>query len=170
MAALVASTRPAEIDLSMLPDEGPTIQTIHMGLDPLLGTSADRPIELDLEGMDIDTADVDVSLSGNEPPNDIPITYPFDNTTTTGGNNPSPSSLLEAFHRATAIDGDSQASVTSLPFDMTIDMDKINFSSKLPSDSMMNASDMGMIDVLELLNMDPETVTQAEGQNAAGST
>jgi hypothetical protein len=129
MAALVASTRPAEIDLSMLPDEGPTIQTAHIGLDSSLGTSADRPIELDLEGMDIDTANADVSLSGDEPPNDIPTANPLDNTTTTGGNNPSPPSLLEAFHRATAIDGDSQASVTALPFDMIIDMDNIDFPS-----------------------------------------
>jgi hypothetical protein len=37
---------------------------------------------------------------------------------------------------------------------------------------MMNTSDMGMIDVhkLELLNMDSETGTQAEGQNAAGDS
>ena len=55
---------------------------------------------------------------------------------------------------------------------MTMDMDTVNFSFKLPSDTMMNTSDLGMIDVLELelLNMDPETVTQAEGQNAAGGT
>lgn len=111
-------------------------------------------------------------MNVNEPPNDILTENPFDNTTTTGRNNPSPLSLREAFHRATAIDGDSQASVTSLPFDMTMDMDTVNFSFKLPSDTMMNTSDLGMIDVLELelLNMDPETVTQAEGQNAAGGT
>jgi hypothetical protein len=38
---------------------------------------------------------------------------------------------------------------------------------------MMNTtSNMGMIDMLELelLNMDPETGTQVEGQNAAGDT
>jgi hypothetical protein len=37
---------------------------------------------------------------------------------------------------------------------------------------MMNTSDLGMIDLLELelLNMDPETGTLAEGQNAAGDT
>ena len=170
MAALVASTRPTEIDLSMLSEEGPI--TAQIGLDSSLGTPADRPIELGMEGMDIDSADADVSLSGNEPPNDILTENPFDNTTTTGRNNPSPLSLREAFHRATAIDGDSQASVTSLPFDMTMNMDTVNFSSKLPSDTMMNTSDLGMIDVLELelLNMDPETVTQAEGQNAAGGT
>jgi hypothetical protein len=78
--------------------------------------------------MDIDTADVDVSLSGDEPPNDIPTANPFDNTTTTGGNNPPLLSLLQAFHRAAATDGDSQASVTALPFDMTIDMDNVDFS------------------------------------------
>ena len=167
MAALAASTRSAEIDLSMLPEEGPT--TAHIGLDPSLGSSADRPIELDLEGMDIDMTDVDVSLFGDEPPNDIPTANPFDNTTTTGANDPSQPSLLEAFHRATATDGDSQASVTALPFDMAIEMGNIDFS-KFQLDSMMNTSDMGMIDMheLELLNMDSETGTQAEGQNAAG--
>jgi hypothetical protein len=121
--------------------------------------------------MDIDMTDVEVSLVGDQPPNNIPTENPFDNTTTTSGNNPSPPSLLEAFHRATATDGDSQASVTALPFDMTIDMDNVDFS-KFQLDSMMNTSDMGMIDVHEheLLNMDSETGTQAESQNAAGNT
>jgi hypothetical protein len=169
MATFVASTRPAEIDLFMLPEEGPTMAQI--GLDPALGSSADRPIELDLEGMDIDMTDVGVSLFGGEPPNDIPTANTFDSTTTTWGNNPSALSLLEAFHRATATDRDPQASVTALPFDMAIDMDNIDFS-KFQLDSMMNTSDMGMIDMdeLELLNMDPETGTQAEDQNAAGDT
>ena len=169
MAALAASTQSAEIDLSMLPEEGPTAG--HIGLDPSLGSSADRPIELDLEGMDIDMTDVDVSLFGDEPSNDIPTANPFDNTTATGGNNPSSPSLLEAFHRATAADGDSQTSVTALPFDVTIEMDNIDFS-KFHLDPMMNTSDMGMMDMheLELLNMDSETGTQAEGQNAAGDT
>ena len=113
MDALVASTRPAEIDLSMLPEECPT--TAHIGLDPSLGSSADRPIELDLEEMDFDMADVDASLFGDEPPNGIPAANPFDNTTTIGGNNPSPPSPLEAFYRTTTTDGDSQDSVTALP-------------------------------------------------------
>ena len=65
MAASATSTRPAEIDLSLLPEEGPT--TAHIGLDPSLRSSADRPIELDLEGMDIDMTDVDVSLFGDKP-------------------------------------------------------------------------------------------------------
>ena len=169
MAVLVASTRPAEIDLSMLSEEGPA--TAHIGLDPLLGSSADRPIDLDLEKMDIDMSDVDVSLFGDESPNDIPTANLFDNTTTTGGNNPSQPSLLEAFHRATAIDGDSLASVTAPPFDMSINMDNIVIS-KFQLDSVMNTSNMGMIDVHEheLLNMDSETRTQAKGQNAAGDT
>jgi hypothetical protein len=47
MPALVASTRPAETDLSILPEEGPTMAHIHF--DPSLRSSADRPIELDLE-------------------------------------------------------------------------------------------------------------------------
>jgi hypothetical protein len=121
--------------------------------------------------MDIDMTDVDASLFGDEPPNDIPTANSFDDTTTTGGSDPSPRSLLEAFHRATATDGDSQASVTALHFDMTLDMDNVD-SSKFQLDSMMNTSDVGMIDVheFELLNMDSETGTQAEGENAAGDS
>lgn len=165
MAALAASTQPVDIDLSMLPEEGPT--TAHVGLDPSLGSSADRPIELDLEGMEIDM-NVDVSLFGDEPTNDIRTANPFDNTTTAGGNNPSPpASLLEAFHRAT--DENSQAGITALPFDMA--MDEMEFS-RFQLDSMMNTSDIGMLDMNmnALLNMDSETGTQAEGQNAAGDT
>ena len=52
-------------------------------------------------------------------------------------------------------------------------MDNIDFS-KFQLDSMMKTSDMGMIDMLELelLNMDSETGTQADGhwKNAAGDT
>jgi hypothetical protein len=167
MVALAASeiARPVDIDLTMLPEERPT--TAHVGLDPPLGSSA-RPIELDLEGMDIDMTDVDVSLFGDEPTtNIIPSAIPFDGTTTAGGDNPSPpASLLEAFNRAT--DGNSQASVTALPFDVAMDeMDNIDFS-RFQLDSMMNTSDMGMIDMNALLNMDPGTGTQVEGQNAAG--
>jgi hypothetical protein len=164
MAALAASAQPVDIDLSMLPEEGST--TAHVGLDPSLGSSADRPIELDLEGMDIDMTDVDVSLFGDEPTNDISTANPFDNTTTAGGDNPSTPSLLEAFH--TAADGDPQASATALPFDMAIEMDNLDFTK---FDSIMNTSDMGMIDMHmhELLNMDSETGAQAEGQNAAGN-
>jgi hypothetical protein len=174
MAALAASeiARPVDIDLTMLPEERPT--TAHVGLDPPLGSSADRPIELDLEleGMDIDMADVDVSLFGDESTtNDIPTANPFGSTTTAGGDNPSPpASLLEAFHRAT--DGNSQASVTALPFDMAMDeMGNVDFS-RFQLDSMMMSSDtdMGMIDMNALLNMDPGTGTQAEGQSAAGDT
>ena len=62
LAASATSTRPAEIDLSLLPEEGPT--TAHSGLDPCF---ADRSIELDLEGMDIDMTDLDVSLVGDKP-------------------------------------------------------------------------------------------------------
>ncbi|KAI0005395.1 hypothetical protein BJV74DRAFT_804080 [Russula compacta] len=48
MAAFTASemgTQSVEIDLTMIPEEGP--MTAHVGLDPPLGSSADRPIELD---------------------------------------------------------------------------------------------------------------------------
>ena len=163
MAAL-AATQPVEIDLSMMPEEGAT--TAHVGLDPALGSSADRPIELDLEGMDIDMTDVHASLFGEEPTNDIPTTNPFVNTTTTvtvGDNSSQPAALLGAFNQAT--EGDSQAGVTALPFDM----DNIDFSG-FPLDSMMNTSDMEMLDMNALLNMDSETGTQAEGQNAAGDS
>jgi hypothetical protein len=172
MAALAATemaTQPVDIDLTMLPEEGRT--TAHVGLDPPLGSSADRPIELDLEGMDIDMADMDVSLFGEEPTNDVPTANPnpFDNTTTTVGDNPSqPASLLGAFNQAT--EGDSQASVTTLPFDMNMDeMGHIDFSG-FQLDSMMNTSDMGMLDMNALLNIGSETGAQAEGQNATGDT
>lgn len=168
MAALVA-TQPVEIDLSMMPEEGPS--TAHGGLEPALGSSADRPIELDLEGMDIDMTDMHASLFGEEPTNDVPTTNPFVNTTTTVtvGDNPSqPAALLGAFNQAT--EGDSQAGVTALPFDMNMDeMDNIDFSG-FQLDSMMNTSDMGMLDVNALLNMDSETGIQAEGQNTAGDS
>jgi hypothetical protein len=56
---------------------------------------------------------------------------------------------------------------------MTIDMDNVDFS-KFQLGSMMNTSNMGMIDMheFELLNVDSETGTQAEGhwKNAAGDT
>jgi hypothetical protein len=163
MAAL-AATQPVDIDLTMMSEGGPT--TAHVGLDPALGSSADRPIELDLEGMDIDMTDVHASLFGEEPTNDIPTTNPFVNTTTTvtvGDNSSQPAALLGAFNQAT--EGDSQAGVTALPFDM----DNIDFSG-FPLDSMMNTSDMEMLDMNALLNMDSETGTQAEGQNAAGDS
>ncbi len=169
MAALAATemgTRSVDIDLTMLPEEGR--RTAHVGLDPPLGSSADRPIELDLE-MDIDMTDVHVSLFGEEPTNDVPTANPFNNTATTVGDNPSPpASLLGAFNQAT--EGDSQASVAALPFDMNMDeINNIDFSG-FQLDSMMNTSDMGMLDMHALLNMDSETVTQAEGQNVAGDT
>jgi hypothetical protein len=172
MAALAATemaTQPVDIDLTMLPEGGHT--TAHVGHDPALGSSADRPIELDLEGMDIDMTDVHASLFGEEPTNDVPTTNPFVNTTTTVtvGDNPSqPAALLGAFNQATQ--GDSQAGVTALPFDMNMDeMDNIDFSG-FQLDSMMNTSDMGMLDMHALLNMDSETGAQAEGQNAAGDS
>lgn len=172
MAALAATEMAAQsvdIDLTMLPEQGAT--TAHVGLDPSLGSSADRPIELDLEGMDIDMTDVHASLFGEEPTNDVPTANSFDNTTTTvtvGDNSSQPAALLGAFNQAT--EGDSQGGVTALPFDMNMDgMDNIDFSG-FQLDSMMNTSDMGMLDMHTLLNMDPETGTQVEGQNAAGDS
>jgi hypothetical protein len=153
---------PVEIDLTILAEEGAT--TTHVSLDPSLGNSADRPIELDLEleGMEID---MDVSLFGEEPANDISTTNPFNNPPTAVGENvSSPPSLLEAF------DGVNQAGVTTLPFDMAMDeAGNIDFSK---FESMMNTSDMGIIDMntLDLLNMGSETGTQPEGQNGAGHT
>ena len=54
---------------------------------------------------------------------------------------------------------------------MTIGRDIVD-SSKFQLNSMMNTSDMGMIDAheLEMINMDSETGTQAEGENVAGDT
>jgi hypothetical protein len=156
MAALASdmSTRPVDIDLTMAPEGGTT--TAHVGLDPSLGSSADRPIELDLEleGMDID-------LFGDGPTNDIPTANPFNNTAITAGAIvSSPPSLLEAF------EGVTQASVTALPFDMAMEeVDNLDFTK---FESMMNTSDMGMIDMNALLNIGSETGTQPEGQNGAG--
>ena len=159
MTALASEmgARPVEIDLTMLPEEGHA--ATHVGLDPPLGSSADRPIELDLEleGMEID---MDVSLFGEEPANDISTANPFNNPPTAAGENASsPPSLLGAF------DGATQASVMTLPFDMA--MDNIDLSKFEP---MMSTSDLGMIDVntLDLFNMGSETGTQPEGQAGAG--
>lgn len=174
MAALAATemaTQAVDIDLTMLPEEGTT--TAHVGLDPALGSSADRPIELDIEVMDIDMTDVHASLFGEEPTNDVPTTNPFDNTMTTVTNPPRAAALLGAFNQAT--EGDSQAGVATLPFDMNMDeMANIDFSG-FPLDSMMNTpmmntSDIGILDMHALLNMDAETGTQVESQKAAGDS
>ena len=147
----IGGARPVDIDLSM------GSATTHVGLDPSLGSSADRPIELDLEleGMEID---MDVSLFGEEPANDLSTAIPFNNPPTVAGENASsPPSLLEAF------DGVAQASVPTLPFDMAMDeVGNIDF------ESMMNTSDMGMMDMndLDLFNMGSET--QPESQNGTG--
>ena len=126
VAASATSTRPVEIDSFPSSEEGLT--TAHIDIDLPLESFADRlgPIEFDLEG--------------------------FDNTTTTGGDDSSPPLPPEAFHGATTTDGNSEGSVTSPPFYMTIDT--------------------GTIDMLELevLNMDWETGSQAEGENAAVDT
>lgn len=170
MAALAATemaTQAVDIDLTMLPEEGTAT------LDPALGSSADRPIELDIEVMDIDMTDVHASLFGEEPTNDVPTTNPFDNSTTTVTNPPQAAALLGAFNQATG--GDSQAGVAALPFDMNMDeMANIDFSG-FPLDTMMNTpmmntSDMGILDMHALLNMDAETGTQVESQNAAGDS
>lgn len=161
MTALVSEigARPVEIDLTMLPEEGHA--ATHVGLDPSLGSSADRPIELDLE---LEGIGMDVSLFGEEPANDISTANPFNNPPTAAGENASsPPSLLGAFDEVT------QASGITLPFDMAMDDVGIDLSKFEP---MMNTSDLGMIDVntLDLFNMGSETVTQPEGQNSAGDT
>ena len=63
-----------------------------------------------------------------EPPTTSPLQ--IHSTIDNRGINPSPPSLtdLEAFRRAPASEGDSQAGVTALPSDMTIDMDNVNVS------------------------------------------
>lgn len=160
MTALASEigARPVEIDLTILPEEAAA--TTHVSLDPPLGSSADRPIELDLEleGMDID---MDMSLFGEEPANDISTAIPFNNPPTAAGENASsPPSLLEAF------DGVTQANVSTLPFDMAMDdVGNIDYGKFEP---MMNTPDLGMIDMNTLFNMGSETGTQPEGQNLAG--
>lgn len=170
MVALAASTRPVDIDLTMLPEEAPT--TAYVGLDPSLG-SADRPIELDLEAMDIDMANVDVAvdvdvktLFGDEPTGDISTANLFGDTTSVTGNNaPSPGSLLATFN-SSASQVTASAPGTSggeQPFDMSnLDFSQFQF------DPITGSSDMGNIDML--LGMDSETVNQAEGQGSAGDT
>lgn len=159
MTALASEigARPVEIDLTILPEEGPA--TTRVGLDPPLGSSADRPIELDLEleGMDIDMS---MSLFGEEPANDISTAIPFNNPPTAAGENASsPPSLLEAF------DGVTEANVSTLPFDMAMDdVGTIDYKFE----PMMNTTDLGMIDMNTLFNMGSETGTQPEGQNLGG--
>jgi len=178
MAALAASeisNRPVDIDLTMLPEEARA--ATHVGLGASLGSSADRPIELDLEGMDIDMTNVDVTvdvdvktLFGDEPRSSISTTNLFDDTTAaTGGNAPSPGTLLATFNTnaphgaATAPDISGEP-----PFDMSIS-EMVDFSH-LQFDPMANPSDMGMLDMNALLNIETETETQAGGQNSTGVT
>ncbi|KAI0252689.1 hypothetical protein BJV78DRAFT_1281539 [Lactifluus subvellereus] len=174
MAALAASTRPVDIDLTMLPEEAPT--TAYVGLDPSLG-SADRPIELDLEAMDIDMANVDVAvdvdvktLFGDESTSDMSTANLFGDTTSVTGNNaPSPGSLLATFSSsASQVTAPAGTSGGEPPFDMSIgEMSNIDFS-QFQFDPMTGSSDMGNIDML--LGMDSETGNQAEGQGSAGDT
>jgi hypothetical protein len=56
-AARDPSTRPVDIDLTLpdtQPPAGSTRSDANMNIDTALGSSADKPIELDLDGMDID--------------------------------------------------------------------------------------------------------------------
>ena len=171
MAALAASemgNRPVEIDLTMLPEEAST--SAHVSLDTTLGSSADRPIELDLEGMDIDMTNVEgVALFGDEPTSGIPTASLFDDATGGNGvNPPSPRSLLATFN-ASAPHG--AASVPDggggePPFDMGIN-EMVDFS-QFQFDSMASTSDMGMLDMNALLNIEAEA--GVEGQNGAGDT
>lgn len=166
MAALAASEitdQPVDIDLTMLPEEAP------------LGSSADRPIELDLEGMDIDMTNVDVdvkTLFGDEPTGGISTANLFDDPTAAvggnGGNAPSAVSLLATFNTSTP-HGAAPAPDTSggePPFDMSIS-EIVDFSQFQFDPS---TSDMGMLDMNALLNIGAETGTQVDGQNSAGDT
>ena len=56
--ATSSSGRPVEIDLTALPDSEHSVVPPNLGIDPALGSSADRPIELDLDGMDIDVSNM----------------------------------------------------------------------------------------------------------------
>ncbi|KAH9043819.1 hypothetical protein EDB85DRAFT_722868 [Lactarius pseudohatsudake] len=158
MAALAAANQPVDIDLTMLPEEAPA--AAHVGLDVALGSSADRPIELDLEGMDIDMTNVDTNLFG-------------DTTEAAGGSGgnapPSPGSLLASFnasapHAAPVPD----TSGGEPPFDMGIG-EMVDFS-QFQFDPMTSTSDMGMLDMNALLNIEAETAAQMDGQNGAGDT
>ncbi|KAI0044372.1 hypothetical protein FA95DRAFT_262211 [Auriscalpium vulgare] len=53
IASAEAANRPVDIDLTSLPDSGPSVPG-HMPGNVALGSSADRPIELDLDSMDMD--------------------------------------------------------------------------------------------------------------------
>lgn len=179
MAALAASemgNRSVDIDLTMLPEEA--AGTAHVGLDSALGSSADRPIELDLEGMDIDMTNVDVTtvgvdvktLFGDEPTDGISTTNLFGDTTEALGGNggiaPSPGSLLASFNTS-APHGAAPAPDTGggvPPFDMGIGMDDF---SQFQFDTMASTSEMGMLDMNALLNMGSETGTHVDGQNSA---
>ncbi|KAI9460176.1 hypothetical protein BJY52DRAFT_1118227, partial [Lactarius psammicola] len=183
MAALAASdiaNRPVDIDLTMLPEEAPA--ATHVDLDATLGSSADRPIELDLEGMDIDMTNVDVTvdvdvktLFGDEPTSGISTTNLFDDTTEAAGGSggnapPSPGSLLATFN-ASAPHGTAPAPDTNggePPFDMGID-EMVDFS-QFQFDPMTSTSDMGMLDMGALLNMEAETAAQVDGQSSTGDT
>jgi len=56
-----ANNRPVDIDLTLpdtQPPDGNTSSNINMNIDAALGSSADKPIELDLDSMDIDMTDM----------------------------------------------------------------------------------------------------------------
>jgi hypothetical protein len=159
---MAALTQPVDIDLTMLPEEATTT-----ALDPSLGSSADRPIELDLEAMEIDMPDVK-TLFGDEPASDISTTNLFGDTTSITGNNTA--SLLATFSsspsQVTAPVPDTGGGEP--PFDMNID-DNIDFS-QFSFDPMSSTSDMGIIDMNTLLSMDSSSGNQTEGQGSAGDT
>ncbi|KAH9075732.1 hypothetical protein EDB83DRAFT_2515430 [Lactarius deliciosus] len=151
MAALAASditNQPVDIDLTMLPEEG------------------SAAAHLDLEGMDIDmtnvSVDVDVkTLFGDEPTSSISTTNLFGDTTE--------ASLLASFnasapHAAPVPD----TSGGEPPFDMGIG-EMVDFS-QFQFDPMTSTSDMGMLDMNALLNIEAETAAQMDGQNSAGDT
>jgi hypothetical protein len=176
MAALAASemaARQVDIDLTMLPEEAST--AAHVSLDPSLGSSADRPIELDLEAMEIDISNVDVgvgvdvkTLFGDEPNSDISTANLFGDTMAVTGNNAP--SLLATFSsstsRVTVPAPDAGGGEPS--FDMSIgEMSNIDFS-QFPFDPMTGTSDMEILDMNTLLSMDSSSGNQAEGQGSAG--
>ena len=171
MAALAASelsNRPVDIDLTMLPEEASA--SAHVSLDAALGSSADRPIELDLEGMDIDMTNVEgvdvKTLFGDEPTSGMSTTNLFGDTTEALGGN----GVLATFSTS-APHGAAPAPDTSggeAPFDMGIGIDDF---AQFQFDNMTSTSDMGMLDMSTLLNMEAETGTQMDGQNhVAGDT
>ncbi|KAI0271614.1 hypothetical protein BC834DRAFT_860445 [Gloeopeniophorella convolvens] len=171
------ANRSVDIDLTMLQEQVPAA-----ALDPPLGSSADRPIELDLESMDIDMSHVDVdvkTLFGDEPAPDMSTADLFGPPTaadTAAGPStdvpPPDGALLDPFGDPQQPQGASAAAGASEPsFDMPGigEMGSLDFS-QFQFDAMPGAPDMGMLDMTALLGMaGADGAAPPEGQSGAGN-